>query len=112
MTKSTKSTNPNKLTEEERKSSKALSAMQRRASRRKNRGDGEVADWSGVDGDAISHLINVIASLGGTVTFGYTRDGGAYYINYYIGGEQDKVYIRPSEDIDASLAYEADSFSV
>lgn len=85
-------------------------ALRRRSDRRKNRGNAEVADWGSVDSEAIVRLIETVTGNKGTITFGYTRDGGAYYINYYFDGESEKMYIRPSEDIDKTLAEEVKSF--
>lgn len=88
----------------------AKSAMERRANRRKNRGTDETADWEGCDPVLIQKLIAIVAINKGTVTFGYTRDGGAYYVSYYFGDGNEKVYCRPSEGIDSFLESEAMSF--
>ena len=108
MTKDTDKENRKELKRSE--DDKNQSAMQRRIARRKNRGNNDSADWSEVNGDVIRDLIAVVTGLKGTVTFGYTRDGGAYYINYYVEGESDKIYIRPTEDIDQTLHIEATSW--
>jgi len=78
-------------------------AIQRRKERRANRNTGVNTDWHTVDSDLILNLIAAITAIKGTITFGYTRDGGAYYLNYYIDGESYKEYIRPTENIDRFL---------
>lgn len=78
----------------------------RRAKRRAKRGQKETADWAGVDKTKLCELIELVTADGGTITFGYTRDGGAYYVNYYIDGESEKYYIRPTEDVDEWLTDE------
>lgn len=89
----------------------AQSAMERRANRRKGRGGDETADWESCDATLIQGLIAIVSINKGTVTFGYTRDGGAYFISYYFGESSEKVYCRPSEGIDTFLAYEIESFA-
>jgi len=108
-----KSTNPNKLADDYRKHSheNAKNALARRKERRENRGNSEPADWDGVDPAIVLRLIATIANLKGTITFGYTKDGGAYYVNYYVGGESDRVYIRPTEDVDSAIEAEIESWS-
>lgn len=104
------SNNPNKLPESNRGSSDSIGAIQKRKNRRLNRGGTDEADWGAVDGDGIRNLISVISALGGTITFGYTRDKGCYYIQYYVDGDQDRRFIRQSEDINEQLRYEADDW--
>jgi hypothetical protein len=108
-----KPTNPNKLPNVRKRNATvdAKSAIQRRKERKDNRGDSESADWDGIDPAIVLRLIATIANLAGTITFGYTKDGGAYYINYYVGGESDRVYIRPTEDVDSTIEAEIESWS-
>lgn len=86
--------------------------LRQRRERAENRGQSNPADWEGVDWQLIVRLIATIARLGGTTTFGYTRDKGAFYISYYIEGESIKQYIRPTEDIDQKLVDEIEFWSV
>lgn len=84
--------------------------LERRKQRRKNRGSGTaVADWQSVDPNILQSLIAAVTQFG-TITFGYTRDGGAYYINYWVDGQSDKEYIRPTEDVDQALESELESW--
>lgn len=77
--------------------------LRRRKERSSNRGNKETADWESADPSKISALIGLVTFHKGTVTFGYTRDGSAYYLSYYVDSQSEKVYIRPTEDIDSRL---------
>ena len=83
-------------------------ALERRKERQRNRGNSEPADWESVSPEKILRLIGCVTALRGTITFGYTRDGGAYYLNYYVDNESEKVYIRPTEDIEQRLVDEVE----
>jgi hypothetical protein len=85
-------------------------ALQRRKQRSENRGNSAPADWESCNPKDILKLIATVTALSGTVTFGYTRDGGAYYLSYYVDGEALKVYIRPTEDVDAFILHEVNSW--
>ncbi len=80
------------------------SIADRLAERRAGRGKGaDTADWVSVDANIIQRAIGSVSAAGGAIQFGYTRDGGAYSVNVYIGGELLKDYIRPSEDVERYL---------
>lgn len=61
------------------------------------------ADWGSVEPGLLARLVSTVTSRGGAVRFGYTRDGGAYAVGFYYGGESTSEYCRPSEDISAFL---------
>lgn len=107
-----KSTNPNKLGSDEREAIKNENALQRRKRRNKNRGGTETADWASANAELVTGLIATVTGQKGTVTLGYTKDGGAYYISYYFGDESEAVYCRPSEGIDEFLQSEIDAFAL
>lgn len=73
--------------------------------RAKRRGklDHEIADWQAADAGCVLQAIATLAYAGGAIRFGYTRDGGAYAIGIYLGGDHFTEYIRPHEDIDEYL---------
>lgn len=71
--------------------------------RRSKNGPVEVADWGGVTPDTLIRAISIVSSRGGALRFGYTRDGGAYAVGVYYGGEYFTDYIRPYESIDNYL---------
>ena len=100
----------NGKTKDESKTDEPTNALLRRANRRKNRGNGETADWISATSALIAELIGTVSYLKGTITFGYTRDGGAYFISYYFGEESERVYCRPAEGIDSFLEDEIASF--
>lgn len=70
----------------------------------------EPADWGGVSPTALVSAISAITHKGGAVRFGYTRDGGAYAVGVYYGGEYFTDYLRPYEDIDGYLDDLRDTF--
>lgn len=72
--------------------------------RAKREVDASKADWGGADPAKVLDVIQIISSKGGAIRFGYTRDGGAYAIGLYMGGQGDTIYVRPSEDIDRYLS--------
>lgn len=81
----------------------AKELRQKATGRRARRRHGDPADWSSQDGQKIIELVAAIASCGGALRFGYTRDGGAYAIGIYGDGEPYTEYLRPGEDIEALL---------
>lgn len=64
---------------------------------------GESFDWRLVDAIKLLHLVAIVASCGGAVRVGATRDGGAMAVGFYIDGDSWTEYVRPGEDIDAFL---------
>jgi hypothetical protein len=104
-------TNPNKLTAKQKANSENVKAkLARRAERQSNRNGTAVADWESADGDLVLKLIAIVGNLKGTLTFGYTKNGSAYYLNYYIEKQSEKVFIRPTEDLNESLLAEIESW--
>lgn len=92
------------------KADDSTDALRRRKERREKRGNSATADWESANPELLIRLIGCVTALKGTITFGYTRDGGAYYVNYYVGGESEKEYVRPTEDLDKWLQVEVDSW--
>jgi len=85
---------------------KKENAIARRKRRKSKDVATETADWGSVSPQLISDLIAIVTSQGGAISFGYTRDGGAYYLSYFMDGQSDKTYIRPTEGIEDTLADE------
>jgi len=85
-----------------RKAREAIEPVQRK-SRREHRGEGEKADWSAADGNAIRRTINAVSAKGCAIRFGYTRDGGAFAIGVIGDGDPYTEFVRPAEDIDLYL---------
>lgn len=78
-------------------------AAQQRERRRRNRGTGEVADWTNADAILIHQSICSLTGTGGAIQFGFTRDGSAYSIRILGDGEPFTEYVRPTEDINEYL---------
>lgn len=82
---------------------RASIAKQQSANRRRNRGNVEPADWKEAHPDKLAAAIVAITSHGFAIRFGYTKDGGAFYVGIVGDGEPFSEFIRPTEDIDLYL---------
>jgi hypothetical protein len=71
--------------------------------RKDQKAAGSGADWAMVNPESLSKLVRMVTSRGGAIRFGYTRDGGAYAVGLYYGGESDTEYVRPSEDLEEKI---------
>lgn len=78
-------------------------AAKQRAERRANRGKSNPADWSSVEPVLLAELICAVSCQGAMLTFGYSRDMGAYMLGVYDNGERSTEYCRPSEDVELFL---------
>ena len=101
---------PNTTKSKTTKEKNPTNVMAQRARRKQNRGNNAIADWESCNPQLLLRLVGAVTALKGTISFGYTRDGGAYYVNYYVDGVSDKEYVRPTEDIDMWLQEEIKSF--
>lgn len=68
----------------------------------------EPANWGDVNAEDLVNAVAWTAACGGALRLGYTRDGGAYAVGVYLGGEAETAYVRPSEDINQWLKDLAD----
>jgi len=66
---------------------------------------GEQPDWGRIDPELIWKLIQVCTADDGAVMFGYSRDGGAYSLKVYAGGEPEKAYFHSDQDITDFMNY-------
>jgi len=82
-----------------RKDDKRRASEEKRKLRDRSGHDGQIADWSSVDGSLLKAFIAAVALDGGAARMGYTRDGGAYAIGIYGDGDPYTVYVSPKEDI-------------
>jgi len=73
------------------------------SNRRRNRGNGEAADWGSASPQKVMEAIQAVTKNGFAIRFGYTRDGGAYSIGIVGDGDPFTEYVRPTEDIDLYL---------
>lgn len=71
---------------------------------RESFGRSKKADWNTADGEQLRETIASVASVGGALRLGYSRDGGAYAIGVYGDGDPYTLYVPPSEEIADVLA--------
>lgn len=99
------------MTEKKAKSSK-VSAVNREEAveenkriRNRNRGNEfvEAADWASVEPQLLADAIAAVSSRKCAIQFGYTRDGGAYYVRIVGDSDPYNEFIRPTEDIEKHI---------
>lgn len=73
---------------------------------------GAAADWSGCDAGRIQSVVAGIALLGGAVTFGTSRDGGAYSVTLLLDGNRETLWFNGDADIDDELQAVIDTLGV
>jgi len=61
------------------------------------------ADWSAADPRWLAGVVHVVTRLGGAVSFGYSRDGGAYSVSIMLDGDRETLWFNGGADIDAEL---------
>lgn len=61
------------------------------------------ADWSAADPRWVAGVVHVVTRTGGAVSFGYSRDGGAYSLSIMLDGERETLWFNGGADIDAEL---------
>jgi len=61
------------------------------------------ADWSSADPRWIAGVVHTITRLGGAVSFGYSRDMGAYSLSIMLDGDRETLWFNGGCDIDAEL---------
>ena len=62
-----------------------------------------VADWETVDAELIRRAIATAALVDGAIRFGVSRDGGAYSLGLYGGGEPVTIWVGGNGDIVGEL---------
>lgn len=58
------------------------------------------ADWSGAAPQGVLDVVIAMSSLGGAVTFGMSRDGGAYMLTLLLDGDRTTLWCPCTEDVD------------
>lgn len=61
------------------------------------------ADWGNASPERLLDVVTAMQGLGGAVTFGLSRDGGAYMLTLLLDGNRKTDWLPQSEDIDAWL---------
>lgn len=83
----------------ERESYKKQAAAKHKALPTLKRVGGGVADWANASAEDVLSLVCAVGVEGGAVRLGYTRDGGAYSIGIYLGGDSKTYYCNDAEGI-------------
>lgn len=94
---------------EEEMRKKQRSAARKALPPSNGKGNG-TADWESANAGLVHRLVCSVAADGGAVRFGYTRDGGAYSIGIYLGGDSKTYYCNEKEGIDVQLEDLVDYF--
>ena len=66
------------------------------------KGEGK-ADWGGCDSRWIQAVLVKITGLGGAVTFGLSRDGGAHSVTLLLDGDRQTLWFNGDADLDVEL---------
>lgn len=67
------------------------------------RRDTAAANWASVDPHRIQGVINAITHLGGAVTFGTSRDNGAYSLSLMLDGDRETLWFNGDADVAEQL---------
>lgn len=67
------------------------------------RSGGSSADWGACDPGWIQAVVVGITRLGGAVTFGTSRDGGAHSLTLLLDGERQTLWFNGGADLDTEL---------
>jgi len=60
-------------------------------------------DWGGCRSEWLQAVVVNITRLGGAVTFGLSRDGGAHSLTLLLDGERQTMWYNGDADLDAEL---------
>jgi len=66
---------------------------------------GEQPDWGRIDATLIWRVIQKCTEDDGAIMFGYSRDGGAYSVKVYAGGEPQKAYFHSDAEMVDFMVY-------
>lgn len=61
------------------------------------------ADWGSADPRWIREVVLYMQRLGGAVTFGLSRDGGAHMLTLLLDGQRETLWFNGDADLDAEL---------
>lgn len=90
---------PAKSNTSKRGSVKNSSRLEALAQRRQ----GEKADWGSASPEKIQAIVLNITTLGGAVTFGTSRDGGAYSVTLLLDGDRQTLWFNGDSELDDEL---------
>lgn len=60
-------------------------------------------DWGGCDPRRLQAVLVAITGLGGAVTFGLSRDGGAHSVTLLLDGERETLWFNGNAELDEEL---------
>lgn len=63
------------------------------------------ADWGACDAGALQAVVVGITALGGAVTFGLSRDQGAYSLSLMLDGYRKTLWFNGGADLNDELAH-------
>lgn len=61
------------------------------------------ASWGGCDPKWLQAVVVSITGLGGAVTYGLSRDGGAHSVTLMLDGERETMWYNGDADLDDAL---------
>jgi len=93
------------------KSSKGSQPGKSQTGLRESYGRGKQADWRNANAEGLRECVAIVASTGGALRLGYSRDGGAYAIGVYGDGDPYTLYCPPDDDIDAVVVKIGNAFT-
>ena len=64
---------------------------------------GSDADWGSADPTKLRTVVAMITALGGAVTFGLSRDNGAYSLTLMLDGSRETLWFNGDSDLDVDL---------
>ena len=72
---------------------------------RPNGRHGDGVSYAAINPDTVRSIVQAVATSGGAVMFGQTRDGGAYSVMILMDDEKIKEYPRDQTDFDNLLVW-------
>lgn len=61
------------------------------------------ADWGTASPQAIAAVVTAMQAVGGAITFGLSRDGGAYMLTLLLDGDRQTLWFNGDSDINQEL---------
>lgn len=82
---------------------KEISKPKKPEKRRRRASNDTIADWGSAEPKLLASVISAVASDGGAIRLGYSRDGGAYAVGIYGDGKPFTEYLPGTQDVDEWL---------
>jgi len=68
-----------------------------------DRKSGNTADWGGCDPKWLLEVVVGITEMGGAVTFGLSRDGGAYSVTLLLDSDRQTLWFNGDAELNTEL---------